>query len=298
MTENIAVGTTVVRVAASDRDIGDNAAISYFLGSTSQSVYGDLFSVDEMTGDVVVTGEVDHERAAVYHVTVGARDAGAEPLVAEATVVIKVNDVNDNAPTVTVNTLTASNTDVASVSEDVSTGTFVGHVIVTDPDRGASGRFNCSVVGDGGQFFRLQRMFGAEYHLVTSSPLDRERQASYELGVECADSGPECLSSVKWLRVDVTDVNDNAPSFDEQLYTAEIYENNYSGRFVVQVRVSIATTSTKDAVFIGSRAAKRQAALIVSRRVCLFVCVCVSATLMLNISETKRLRGSCLIGTP
>jgi len=56
--ENIAAGTTVVRVAAHDRDIGDNAAVSYFLGASSQSVYGDVFSVDEQTGDVVVTGEV------------------------------------------------------------------------------------------------------------------------------------------------------------------------------------------------------------------------------------------------
>jgi len=90
VTENIAVGTTVVRVAAHDRDVGNNAALTFFLSSSSQSVYGDVFSVDELTGDVIVTGEVDRERAEVYHVMVGARDAGPEPLVAEATVVIKV----------------------------------------------------------------------------------------------------------------------------------------------------------------------------------------------------------------
>lgn len=91
VTENIAVGTTVVQVTAHDQDIGDNAAVKYFLGASSQQVYGDVFSVDELTGDVIVTGEVDRERAAVYHVMVGARDAGSEPLVAEATVVIKVS---------------------------------------------------------------------------------------------------------------------------------------------------------------------------------------------------------------
>jgi len=234
--ENIAVGTTVVRVTAHDRDIGDNAAVRYFLGASSQSVYGDVFSVDDITGDLVVSGQVDRERAAVYHVMVGARDGGPEPLVAEATVVIKVDDVNDNAPTATVNTLTASDTELASVPEDASPGTFVGHVIVRDPDRGASGRFNCSVVGDGASYFRLRRMFGAEYHIVTSSSLDREAQDSYQLGIECADGGRESLSSVKWLRVNVADINDNAPSFDQDVYTAEIYENNYNGKFVVQVR--------------------------------------------------------------
>lgn len=125
---------------------------------------------------------------------------------------------------------------VASVPEDASPGTFVGHVIVHDPDTGASGRFNCSVTGDGATHFRLERMFGAEYHLVTSSPLDREAQDSYRLGIECADGGPESLSSVKWLRVDLIDVNDHEPRFDRSVYTAEIYENNYNGKFVVQVR--------------------------------------------------------------
>jgi len=148
---------------------------------------------------------------------------------------MKVDDVNDNAPTATVNTLTASDTEVANVPEDASPGTFVGHVIVRDPDRGASGRFNCSVTGDGATYFRLQRMFGSEYHILTWSPLDREDQDSYQLGIKCADGGRESLSSVKWLTVHVTDVNDNAPKFDQNVYTAEIYENNYKGKFVVQV---------------------------------------------------------------
>ena len=40
---------------------------------------------------------------------------------------------------------------------------------------------------------------------------------------------------MKWLSVDVTDVNDHAPEFEQSVYTADIYENNYNGKFVVQV---------------------------------------------------------------
>jgi len=39
-----------------------------------------------------------------------------------------VDDVNDNAPAAVVNTLSAADTDVASVPEDAPPGTFVGHV--------------------------------------------------------------------------------------------------------------------------------------------------------------------------
>jgi len=45
--------------------------------------------------------------------------------------------------------------------------------------------------------------------------------------------------------------------------------------------------------YVGSRGCKLWATLIVSRSICL----CVSANLMLNFSETKRFRGSCPKGT-
>ena len=201
----------------------------------------------------VSEGTVDYERSEVYHLIVSARDRGPDAVATEATVIVRVDDVNDHAPHVTVNTLTASGTDTASVSEDVAVGTFVGHVIVNDPDRGASGRFNCNVVEEEDEsppdnmaatgnrivvsvvrdeneiderdllsatsptHFRLQQMSSTEYHLVTSSELDRERRAQYRLTIVCRDG------------------NDNKPEFNRPRYTAEIYENNYGGATVIQV---------------------------------------------------------------
>jgi len=266
--ENIPVGTIVARVAARDRDIGLNGQVIYSFSASSQAAYGDVFAVDDVTGDVIVVGTVDYERTTVYHLIVTARDRGMDPVPVEATVVIKVDDVNDNAPHVTVNTLTASGTDVATVLEDVSIGTFVGHVIVHDPDRGASGRFNCSlesghvvqpvtargrsrvvsVIRDDidndineketrkhVMHFRLQQMFSTEYHLVTSVLLDREKRSTYHVAVVCMDGGSSSLTSVKQLTIDVLDVNDNRPVFDKTVYATELYENNYSGATILQV---------------------------------------------------------------
>jgi hypothetical protein len=272
--ENIPIGTIVARVVAHDRDTGVNSQIVYSFSASTQAAYGDIFAVDDVTGDVIVVGAVDYERATVYHLIVTARDRGMDPVPAEATVVIKVEDINDNAPHVTVNTLTASGTDVATVLEDVGIGTFVGHVIVHDPDRGASGRFNCTLengiwvqpgsarggagkgrsrivsfirddndnsinemdISDATSHFRLQQMFATEYHLVTSAMLDREKRSRYYLAVVCMDGGSEPLTSAKQLTIDVLDVNDNRPVFDKTLYSAELYENNYSGATVLQVR--------------------------------------------------------------
>lgn len=253
--ENTPLGTTIARVVARDVDIGSNAEVVYSLSPGTQAAYGDVFGVDQLTGDVVVTGLVDYERAPVYHLIVAARDRGPEPLAAETTVVVKVDDVNDNAPRATVSTLTASAADAASVPENAGPGTFVAHVLVHDPDRGASGRFNCTAVSltssDGRRIssasfpggvepsrqFRLERMLSAEYHLVTSASaaLDRERTDVYAIGIACIDGGPVPLWSIRELTVEVSDVNDNWPVFDKEEYVAEIYENNYNGLVVAQV---------------------------------------------------------------
>jgi len=261
--ENTPVGTTIARVTARDSDIGSNAEVEYSLSPGTQAAYGDIYAIDELTGDVVVSGLVDYERAPVYHLIVVARDRGPDPVAAETTVVVKVDDVNDNAPRATISTLTTSVADVATVPENAPTGTFIAHVTVQDPDRGASGRFNCTVVSllTGGnnvdedsrrrgswsstaqvgaehsRHFRLERTFSAEYHLVTSmaATLDRELVDVYRIGIACIDGGLEPLWSIKELSVEVSDVNDNRPVFDKRDYVAEIYENNYSGIVVVQV---------------------------------------------------------------
>ena len=55
---------------------------------------------------VCVEGLLDHEAASVYQLVVVGRDHGRERLSAETIVVIRVHDMNDNAPKITIRTLT------------------------------------------------------------------------------------------------------------------------------------------------------------------------------------------------
>ena len=50
-------------------------------------------------------GVVDYESATVYQLVVVARDRGHDPLSSEAVVIIRVEDINDNAPSITIRTL-------------------------------------------------------------------------------------------------------------------------------------------------------------------------------------------------
>jgi len=79
---------------------------------------------------------------------------------------------------------------------------------------------------------------GHEYRLVTSAVLDRETRAEYQLEVTCHDSAADgkARTSTARLAVDVADVNDNAPVFTQDVYRAELIENNYVGAVVFQVR--------------------------------------------------------------
>lgn len=180
--ENSPARTTVARVRAVDRDAGPNAALTYFWSAATAANYGRSFAVDNVTGDVIVVGSVDYETTPVYRLLVGARDQGPQAATGDAVIVVRVLDVNDNAPRIVVNTLLASDTNVAEVPEDAGPGTFVGHVSVSDPDSGLNGRFNCSMddaVGGGsaggGGYFRLQATSETEFQIVTTGrSLDRE----------------------------------------------------------------------------------------------------------------------------
>jgi len=138
--EDVAPGTTVIRVRAEDLDIGQNGFIHYFLSPGTQAQHGHSFSVGNYSGDVIVVGEVDYETYPSYTLVVNAVDLGPNPVSSETVVVVRVEDVNDNPPSIVINTLSASRSTAAAVSEDAPVGTFLAHVVVSDPDSGHNGK--------------------------------------------------------------------------------------------------------------------------------------------------------------
>jgi len=171
--ENVPTGSIILRVRATDPDVGANADIRYRLAAEQ---FHKLFAVDDVTGDVIVVGDIDYERATEYHLVVSAVDGGSfaapdvvmSALTADVAVHVRVDDVNDNRPEVVVNTLATSDARAAEVAECADVGTFVGHVIVRDADSGRNGRTDCKLVPDHDEFdsaFMLEQMFDNEYQV-------------------------------------------------------------------------------------------------------------------------------------
>ena len=62
VTEDVAVGTVLLRVHASDADDGLNGDVVYRFSAHTLSTYGHLFHIDNVTGEISVTGTLDRER--------------------------------------------------------------------------------------------------------------------------------------------------------------------------------------------------------------------------------------------
>ena len=176
----------------------------------------------------------------VHLLSVIATDRGAVPLTSHTTVVVRVDDVNDHAPSITVNTLTPRGT-AATVAENAEPGTFVAYVSVDDADSGDNGRFSCAVTTAGDRFALRQTFPPGEFQLVTAAssapPIDRERRAAYDVTVRCADAGERgaARTSQTVVHVTVADANDNAPRFSRDQYAFEVVENSAPGTPVGRV---------------------------------------------------------------
>lgn len=203
--ENSPRKTEVVRVHAEDMDENENGRVKYSLRLASssskhfgQSVEEDAalekrgssledelkpslqlkripFTIDENSGQIYVDGELDYEVASLYRLIASAQDNNPDSS-AETMVVVRLQDLNDNKPEVTFNTLSSADADIARLAEHSKENTFVAHVTVTDLDSGDNGRVNCSLQ-NGINHFRLSfaSKDAKEFQILTTNvTLDRE----------------------------------------------------------------------------------------------------------------------------
>ncbi|ESO12705.1 hypothetical protein HELRODRAFT_159291 [Helobdella robusta] len=274
VSEDTPVNSVVLKVSATDADDGLNGQIEYLLvgDSSHHQPHDMLISVNNHTGQVVLTAKLDREKTSIYQLRVLARDRGSDPLTSEVELIIRVADANDNKPSISVTFLQEqynnnNNNNIHNLNrnfnvnifnsklfafskkdnklvstdlpEDAKTGSFVGHVSVKDPDEGNSGSVDCRLHDSGVNgiptFLLQNTTFAGEYRIVLSGPLDRELNSVFMLNLSCRDRGQPPLTSEMMLEINVKDINDNPPIFDKPLYKVSLSENNFIGEVVEQV---------------------------------------------------------------
>ncbi|NXF12457.1 PCDGH protein, partial [Smithornis capensis] len=176
--EDALPGSTVLNVSASDADAGTNAQITYGFGKMPAKVL-QKFRVDAKRGTITLYEGLDFEDTRGYVLLVEARDGGG--LVAHCKVEVKVLDVNDNVPEITILSLSSP------VPEDVPIGTVVALLNVNDPDSGENGQVSCELSGEAP--LSIVASPGGSYKVVTASALDREQAAEHRVVPRSAEAG-------------------------------------------------------------------------------------------------------------
>ncbi|XP_033989876.1 protocadherin gamma-A11-like [Trematomus bernacchii] len=222
--ENSPVDTLVVTVSATDADEGVNGYVTYEFGHVTED-FKKIFSIDRKVGEIRVIGPVDYETTKSFEIRVKAKDGLG--LSSYAKVIIYITDVNDNAPVISLKSLTNP------IPENLSPGSEVGIINVQDRDSETNRKVRCSIQQN--VPFKLVPSIKNYYSLVTTGQLDRELVSDYNITITASDEGSPPLSSSKTVQLSVADINDNPPVFEEQSYRAYVTENNKPGSTLCSV---------------------------------------------------------------
>ncbi|XP_036407485.1 protocadherin-18-like isoform X2 [Megalops cyprinoides] len=231
--ENSPLGSLLIDLNATDPDEGTNGKIVYSFSSHVSPKITETFKINSETGHLTLIKRVDFESTASYEIDVQAQDLGPNSIPAHCKIIIKVVDVNDNKPEISINLMTPGKEEVAYISEAAPIDTFIALVRVEDMDSGLNGEVVCRLHGHG--HFKLQKTYEKNYMILTNVSLDRERRSEYSLTVIAEDRGLPSLSTIKHFTVQVLDENDNPPRFEKSRYEIFKSENNSPGAYLTSV---------------------------------------------------------------
>ncbi|CAM4599293.1 unnamed protein product [Lepidochelys olivacea] len=227
VSENLAKGSVVVQVKAMDKDEGLYGEISYSFSNAPKNAL-QLFKIDHENGVITNTDILDFEETNKYTMGIKARDGG--DLTGHCKVQIEIIDENDNAPEVTLTSVSSP------IPEDSVAGTVIALIRARDRDAGENGKITCHLQHD--LPFKILSSSRNYYKIITDSTLDREKIPEYNITVTAADKGTPPLSAQKIILLQISDINDNAPVFEKPSYTAYVPENNPSGASIFSVKAS------------------------------------------------------------
>ena len=196
--EDTPVLSNIAQTLATDADTGTNAEITYSIQGSSP------FNITQ-TGQIQLASPLDFESESEYTVVVIATDGGVNPRSTNATIVVTVTDVNDNAPTF-LNTPYK-----ASVEEHAVPSTSIFAAVASDLDSGNNSQLVFSLSAN--PYLSINQSSGT---IVVAGDIDRELVGTINVTITVCDRGVPSLCDSELLCVTVIDINDQHPTFETQ----------------------------------------------------------------------------------
>lgn len=207
--ENVAIGSTILKLNAVDMDSGSNGQVRYeFVSETFMPpvvVTADAlnikryFVINEKHGHVIVARSLPPE--AEFRLNISAIDGGG--MADNMYVRLFIQDINDHRPVFRKSSYSFV------VEEAPIARRVLGKVDATDADFGQNANVTYYIEPSGNFIpFEISPLSGV---FSVNGELDREREDRYEVTVVARDGGG--LAGSVRVEVTVLDVNDNAPVF-------------------------------------------------------------------------------------
>ena len=226
--EDKPVGTLIVHVSADDSDSEDDGQVVYTMPNHN------YFYLNSETGKITLKSSLDYEspdKTFVFEVV--ATDSSVSPKSSSCTVSISVSDINDNEPRCEPHLHTTS------LPEDSIAGTFIAQLTCSDADSSTNAELVYVVASvnnspPGGTF-----SVDTQGRLILGSEtLDYETEKSYSILVRVSDNGAPTLSSTATIKLEITDINEYSPAFDEISYVHTVSENFVSSVAIIRVQAT------------------------------------------------------------
>ena len=226
---------TLSRIQAVDDDLGSNGTVFLELSELN----GAPFRILPLEGTILTNGSIDREMTSSYTFVVRAHDLGNPSLTSTnfVVVIIRVTDENDSPPEFDQSSYRVE------IPEDTSPqmAIFSAGGFVSDNDTEENAQIAYSLRGATDKF-SIQNSTG---EVMTALSLDRETQASFVLDIVASDG---VNSGTAQLIVNLTDVNDSPPRFNESQYMIAVPENFPVGVPLFQVFTTDADEGENTAV--------------------------------------------------
>ncbi|XP_011365706.1 protocadherin beta-2 isoform X7 [Pteropus vampyrus] len=144
---------------------------------------------------------------------------------------LRIRDINDHSPVFLDKEI------ILKISESITPGTAFLIERAQDLDAGSNSLQSYTVSPNSHFHLKLQDSSDGVIlpQLVLNKALDREEQPEIMLTLTALDGGTPPRSGTALVRIEVLDINDNAPEFAELLYEVQVPENSPIGSQVALV---------------------------------------------------------------
>ncbi|XP_031340977.1 cadherin-related tumor suppressor [Photinus pyralis] len=222
--EEASEGQRLIKVTArDDLDYGVNAEVEYSVVGGNGTAY---FAIDKLNGWISLLKQI-RGVGTIFELRILATDRGVPPQQDEVTVTLVVSGENKFSPI-----FTALSYQVI-VPENEPLSSTILTVSATDNDQGPNGMIRYDIsAGNERKEFAIDPISGS---ITILQPLDYDTIQEYHLNITAQDLGFKPHQAVAMLRITLTDINDNAPTFNQSTYDAYIAENQPINSFVYRL---------------------------------------------------------------